>query len=88
MNDSIEAIELAAGNMLEADDFESLALLADRIEVWSAHQSPADMERASVVVHQWIEHSIRRREHFKSRLLGQQSNTVRLKTYTGHTDSF
>jgi hypothetical protein len=85
VNDSIEAIGLAASSMLEADDFESLAMLADHVKVWSAHQSRSDMERASIMVHQWIEYSVRRREHFKTRLLGQQSNTIRLKTYTGHT---
>jgi len=88
VNDNLEAMGHAASSMLEADDFESLALLADHIEVWSAHQSPADMERASVMVHQWIEHTIRRREHFKDRLLGQQSNAVRLKSYTGYTVGF
>ncbi len=88
MNDTIEAICLAGSNMLEADDFESLARLADQLEVWSAHQSPSDVARASVMVHQWIKYSVQRREHFKTRLLGQQSNTVRLKTYTGHTVPF
>ena len=84
MSERLEAIGLAGGNMLEVDDFESLAMLADQIEVWAAHQEFSEIERARVMIRQWIEMSMRRREHFKTLLLGQQSNTLRLRSYEGH----
>ena len=84
MINSIEAIGLAGGIMLEVDDFQSLAELADQIEVWAAQQNASEIERARVMVQQWIQTSIRRREHFKTLLLGQKSNALRLKSYAGH----
>lgn len=84
MSDTIEAIGLAGGIMLEVDDFQSLAELADQIEVWAAHQDASEIERARVIVHQWIETSIRRRDHFKTLLLGQKSNALKLRSYAGH----
>ncbi len=83
MNESLEALGLAGRTMLAADDFESLADLASRVESWATHRSATDIECARAMVQDWIAISGRRRDHFKTRLLARQASANGLKSYAG-----
>lgn len=83
MNESLEALGQVGGTLLAEDDFESLAILASRVESWAVNRNALDIERARAMVQDWIAISSRRRDHFKTRLLARQASANGLKSYAG-----